>query len=115
MYKVAQYTCSSLMFFGECDGYIDMALLSKNPCEVGLSRIRKYFQDNPKEAEGGSVTSVVSLGDGIPKSQQLGGMGNPLMHYLTSSGDPMASSNTFQELVRSIITLYSAVGVSLEQ
>ena len=59
VWKVARYTCSSPLYFGESDEYIDGGAISKNPSIFAFSIIREQYKLQSVDLSG-----IVSVGDG---------------------------------------------------
>ncbi len=63
VWKVARYTCSSPLYIGECDEYVDGGVISKNPSIFAFSVIRERCA---------GLSGVVSIGDGRMEGMPLG-------------------------------------------
>ena len=59
VWKVARYTCSSPLYIGESDDYIDGGAVYKNPSIFAFSTIREQYR-----LQSVDVSGVVSIGDG---------------------------------------------------
>lgn len=110
VWKVARYTCSSPLYFGEYDNYIDTSVLCKNLCGVALEKINSFyvgFQNDSLDP----VSMVVSLGDGILPAQQLGVAG-PLSTYYLSSNPKLRNAKELLSVFQNLVTLYTSAAVS---
>ena len=113
MWKVARYTCSSPLYFGEYDNYVDTSVVCKNLCGIGLEKINLYYS-GLQQTTPDPISVVVSLGDGILSPQQLGTADSTAAYYLSLSGQ--ARLNNPKELLRvfqNVVALYSSAAVSL--
>lgn len=112
VWKVARYTCSSLLYFGEYDNYVDTSVVCKNLCGLGLEKISSYyssFQQNTPDA----ISLVVSLGDGILPAQQLGIADSTASYYLGLSGQTRVSNpKELLQILKNVVALYSSAAVS---
>ncbi len=62
VWKVARYTCSSPLYIGECDEYVDGGVISKNPSIFAFPVIKERCV---------GLSGVVSIGDGRMKGMAL--------------------------------------------
>ena len=112
VWKVARYTCSSPLYFGEYDNYIDTSVVCKNLCGIGLEKINSYYKSiQPDTYTPDPISMVVSLGDGILPAQQLGIADSAASYYLSSP----SRLNNPKELLRvfqNVVALYSSAAVS---
>lgn len=102
VWKVARYTCSSPLYFGEYDNYIDMGPLCKNPCDIGLTKIRMYYQDKQLES---SISAVVSLGDGR--------LSQPFDSICPLKINSVADVEAIQSWFHNVVALYHCAAVSV--
>ena len=112
VWKVARYTCSSPLYFGEYDNFVDTSVVCKNLCGVGMEKINSYY-NSLQQPTPDPISMVVSLGDGILPAQQLGIADSTATYYLSLSGQ--ARLNNPKELLRAfqnIVALYSSAAVS---
>ena len=110
VWKVARYTCSSPLYFGEYDNYIDTSVLCKNLCGVALEKINSFyagFQNDSLDP----ISVVVSLGDGILPAQQLGVAG-PLSTYYLGSNPKLRNAKELLSVFQNLVTLYTSAAVS---
>lgn len=82
VWKVARYTCSTPLYIGECDDYVDGGAVSKNPTVSAFGIIREYYQ-----MQSANIAGVVSIGDGLMPGMPLGKLGqsNYYNHFLLST------------------------------
>ena len=112
VWKVARYTCSSPLYFGEYDNYIDTSVLCKNLCGLGLEKISEYyraFEANVVDP----ISTVVSLGDGILPAQPLAVADSAAAYYLSTSGQSRLNAKEIQKVFQSVVALYSSAAVSI--
>ena len=112
VWKVARYTCSSPLYFGEYDNYIDTGVLCKNLCNIGLERINSYHLGLEQDTAD-PISVVVSLGDGRLQAQQLGTASQLSTYYLgniTKVTNPMAKE--LLGLFQNMVALYTSAAVS---
>ena len=112
MYRVARYTCSSPLYFGEYDNYIDTGVLCKNLCGVGLKKINSYYE-HLQQVVLDPIALVVSLGDGIPPAQPLSVTGQLSTYYL---GNPKLDGRAAKDLLsvfQNMVALYNSAAVSI--
>ena len=57
------------MFFSECDNYVDGGVLANNPCDAGLMRIQRFYQEAGTRLP---IACVVSMGSGIDPAEDIG-------------------------------------------
>lgn len=78
VWRVARYTSSSPMHFGEQDYYVDGGVFAQNPTDIGLIVIQEFYRNQL------SIAVVVSLGSGrFPapaKAETLGHMKFSFLH-----------------------------------
>lgn len=110
VWKVARYTCSSPLYFGEHDNYIDTGVVCKNLCGVGLEKINSYYEKFGQNIID-PISMVVSLGDGHLPAQQLGSTGRLSTLFLRSNPNTKGLLPVFQNLV----ALYTSAAVSTLQ
>ena len=114
VWKVARYTCSSPLYFGEYDNYIDTGVLCKNLCNVGLEKINSFYMDF-QQSSTDPISVVVSLGDGRLPPQQLGTASQLSTYYLrntTKVTNPMAMAKELLGLFQNTVALYTSAAVS---
>ena len=110
VWKVARYTCSSPLYFGEYDNYIDTSVLCKNLCGVALEKINSFhaqYQDYIIDP----VSIVVSLGDGRLPPQPLG-VTSPLSTYYLGSNPNLRNAKDLLSAFQNLVTLYTNAAVS---
>ena len=112
VWKVARYTCSSPLYFGEYDNYIDTGVLCKNMCGLAIDRIKSFYEgiqrDNPNP-----ISMVVSLGDGMFPAQPLGAVTQLSTYYLGSNPN-LRSAQQLLSIFKNIVALYTSAAVSDE-
>ena len=110
MWKVARYTCSSPLYFGEYDNYIDTGVLCKNMCGLAIDKIKSFYEgiqkDNPDP-----ISMVVSLGDGRLPAQPLG-PARPLSTYYLGSNPRLGNGKDLLSVFQNIVALYTSAAVS---
>ena len=112
VWKVARYTCSSPLYFGEYDSYVDTSVVCKNLCGIGLEKISLYY-NSLQQPIADPISLVVSLGDGTLRPQQLGIADSTAAYYLSLGGQ--GRLNNPKELLRAfqdVVALYSSAAVS---
>ena len=110
VWKVARYTCSSPLYFGEYDNYIDTSVLCKNLCGVAFEKINSFYAAYQNDFLD-PVSVVVSLGDGILSPQQLG-VTSPLSTYYLGSNPKLRNAKELLSVFQNLVTLYTSAAVS---
>ena len=62
-------TSAAPMYFTDYQGYIDGGIKANNPCELGMSKIREYYES--KNMTLPHFPIMVSVGTGVFPSQKL--------------------------------------------
>jgi hypothetical protein len=81
VWKVARYTCSSPLYIGECDSYIDGGAVYKNPSIFSFAAIREAYR-----LQSVPLSGVLSIGDGRMPGMNLGRLdhSNFYSHFYSS-------------------------------
>ncbi len=81
VWKVARYTCSTPLFIGECDNFVDGGAICRNPAISALGYIREFYTMQSTRIHG-----IVSIGDGLMPGRPLGRLdtSNYYTHFLLS-------------------------------
>ena len=82
VWKVARYTCSSPLYVGECDNFIDGGAVYKNPSIFAFSAIREAYR-----LQSICLSGVLSIGDGRMPGVALGKLDKTSFytHFYSSS------------------------------
>ena len=110
VWKVARYTCSSPLYFGEYDYYVDTSVLCKNMCGLAIDRIKSFYDGIQRDTPN-PISAVVSLGDGMFPAQPLGTV-TPLSTYYLGSNPNLRNTQQLLSIFKNIVALYTSAAVS---